>query len=57
MYRRKHGKPTGDVFFVEGEGLARKPDEWIENRAPANLIAVERVVKMASTDRVFRPDQ
>jgi hypothetical protein len=31
----KHRKPTGDVFFVESEGFSRKPDEWIQNGAPA----------------------
>ena len=53
MHGRKHRKPTGDEFFVESEGLTRKANEWIENRAPSNLIAVERVVKMLCADGVF----
>jgi hypothetical protein len=53
VHGRKHREPTGDVFFVESEGFTRKPDEWIENRAPSNLLVVEKVVKMARANGVF----
>jgi hypothetical protein len=46
-----------DIFFAESEDFIRKPDERIENRAPSNLIVVERVVKMARADGVFGQDQ
>ena len=57
MHGRKHREPTGDVFFVESEGFTRKANERIENRAPSDLIVVERVVKMARADGVFGQDQ
>ena len=57
IHGRKHREPTGDVFFVESEGFTRKANERIEDRAPSNLIVVERVVKMTRADGVFGQDQ
>jgi hypothetical protein len=54
---RKHREPTSDVLFVESEGFTCNPDERVENRAPSNLIVVERVVEMARTDWVLGQDQ
>src|SRR5258708_23989985 len=50
-------KPAGDVLFGEREGLSRKQNEWIKNRAPRDPLVVERVIEMASADWVFGQDQ
>ena len=57
MHGRKHREPAGDVLFVECEGFASKPDEWIEDCAPGDLIFVERIVEMARTDGIFDQEQ
>ena len=41
MHGRKHREPAGDVLFVECEGFASKPDEWIKDGAPGGLVCVD----------------
>ncbi len=57
MHGRKHREPASDILFVESEGLARKPDEWVEDGAPSDLVFVDGVVEMACADGVFGQDQ
>ena len=53
MCRRKQGKPPCDVLFIQYARAARKKNQWIENRAPGNLILLDRIVEMAGTDKVL----
>ncbi len=50
-------EPAGDVLGTDHKGFSRKPDEWVEDGAPGDLVVVERVVEMARADGVFREDE
>ena len=50
-------EPASDVLFAECEGLSGKKNERIEDRAPRDLVVVERVVEMARADGVFSENQ
>src|SRR5258706_9430264 len=45
------------LFFLERKGFSGEQDQWIEDGAPADLVIVERIVKMARPDGVLRKDQ
>ena len=53
----RYCEPAGDVLFADFERFSCEQNERIENRAPSNLIVVERVVEMARADGVLGQDQ
>src|SRR2546430_285645 len=57
MQGRKHGEPASNVLFADRESFSGKPDEWIEDGAPRDLVVVERVVEMMRADWVLGQEQ
>src|SRR5437867_568982 len=54
MRGRKHdSEPRGDILLANLESFAPIQDKRIEDRAPREMILVNRVKKKASTDRIF----
>src|SRR5260370_38809266 len=50
-------KPAGDVFLLERKGFSRQQNQRIENAAPADVVFVERIIKMLCADGVFGKKQ
>jgi len=50
-------EPAGDVLFAKGEGFAGEENEWIEDCAPGDLVAVDGIIEMARADGIFREEQ
>src|SRR5437667_12867021 len=58
MNSRIHGrKPPGNVLFVEIESPSSKPDDWVKEGSPSDLISTNPIVEMTCTNRVLSQEQ